>query len=253
MKNGMKYQTIITVWALSLVTGGGWIHEAAASSRWSPPGRNLALNRPYQVQRTGKTTDYYLTKDEGDAVQLTDGQEAPDAKALWFFKETVAWNRGPVSVTIDLGETRAIGGMSYRTKNGPHAGVNWPPAILILVSEDGQEYRLAGELVALSARFGPPPATGRHAFVTDELKTRGRYVRLAGGVDDGRGTVPHRRAAPHAGCRVVVAPQPRANPRAGGHHRRLAGACFQQHHLARLRRHTFADSAVSAIPGLLHG
>ena len=178
MKNGMKHQTIITVWALSLVAGGGWIHDAAASSRWSPPGRNLALNRPYQVQCTGKTTDYYLTKDEGDAVQLTDGHGAPATNAMWFFKETVAWNRGPVSVTIDLGETRAIGGMSYRTENGPHAGVNWPPAILILVSEDGQEYRLAGELVTLSARFGPPPATGRHAFVTDELKTRGRYVRL---------------------------------------------------------------------------
>ena len=64
-------------------------------------------------------------------------------------------------LAIDLGATQFIGGLSFSTDCGAASGVGWPPAILILVSDDGQNFRLAGELVALSARFGPPPGGGR--------------------------------------------------------------------------------------------
>ena len=75
-----------------------------------------------------------------------------------------------------------------------------------MVSDDGKDFRLAGELVGLSSKFGPPPDEGRfrsrideynekivknplncalyqavdppHWFRTDELKTHARYVRL---------------------------------------------------------------------------
>jgi hypothetical protein len=151
----------------------------AAGPKWEAPGPNLALGRPYVVSRAGKVLDYALTKDEGDKTQLTDGQFAPTEKQMWWFKPTVGWFMGTVGITIDLGEVRAIGGVGYNTENGPHAGVGWPPAILILVSEDGKEYRLAGELIGLSSKFGPPPAEGRHWFRTDELKVRGRFVQLA--------------------------------------------------------------------------
>ena len=56
--------------------------------------------------------------------------------------------------------------------------MRWPEAIHLLVSDDGQTYHEAGELLALSTRHGTPPREGYavHRFWTDALQTHGRYV-----------------------------------------------------------------------------
>ena len=41
---------------------------------WSPPGRNLALNKPYEIVTAGKSDPSGWSEDKGDAVQLTDGE-----------------------------------------------------------------------------------------------------------------------------------------------------------------------------------
>ena len=51
---------------------------------------------------------------------------------------------------------------------------------MVFVSDDGQEWWTAGELTKLSSSKGLPPAEGYgvHRYWTDELNTRGRYLRL---------------------------------------------------------------------------
>lgn len=50
----------------------------------------------------------------------------------------------------------------------------------MLVSDDGQSYFEAGDLVALSNAAKPPPPTdyGLHRFTTDQLKAHGRFVKF---------------------------------------------------------------------------
>ncbi|QNN24965.1 hypothetical protein HED60_22700 [Planctomycetales bacterium ZRK34] len=47
---------------------------------WSPPGRNLALNKPYEIVTAGKSGPSGWSEDKGDAVQLTDGEYVPANK-----------------------------------------------------------------------------------------------------------------------------------------------------------------------------
>jgi hypothetical protein len=60
------------------------------------------------------------------------------------------------------------------------AGVTWPMAVYVLVSDDGREFYQAGELVALDRkRHGPwPGAYAIRRLVTHDLRTWGRYVQL---------------------------------------------------------------------------
>jgi hypothetical protein len=125
---------------------------------------------------------------------------------MWIDKACVAWAGGPQFITFDLGEVKPIGGVAYRTHTRGASGPNWPPFILVMVSDDGKEFRLVGELVGMASKFGAPPDEGRfrkrvdeynekvvknplnralyqaaeppHWFRTDELKTHARYVRL---------------------------------------------------------------------------
>jgi hypothetical protein len=92
----------------------------------------------------------------------------------------VGWvGKSPVTITIDLEKSQPIGGLSFNTAAGT-AGVEWPRGIFILVSEDGQAWHYAGDLVALSARHSTPPTSGYavHQFQTRDLATRGRFVKL---------------------------------------------------------------------------
>jgi hypothetical protein len=137
---------------------------------------NLARGRPYTVT---PRPDYRHCTDPGDAAQLTDG--AYTRGYFWTQKSTVGWRLGPPKfVRIDLGAERPVRGVSWSTAAGV-AGVQWPQAILIFVSRDGQEWFEAGDLVRLSARRAEPPAQGyaTHVYWTDALATRGRYVQLA--------------------------------------------------------------------------
>jgi len=60
------------------------------------------------------------------------------------------------------------------------AGVTWPMAIHVLVSDDGKAFREAGDLVALDHKHrGPwPEGYAIRRLATDELRTRGRYVQF---------------------------------------------------------------------------
>lgn len=85
----------------------------------------------------------------------------------------------PVIITIDLGQVLPVSGASWSTAAGV-AGVEWPRAISVLVSDDGRNYFDAGDLVALSNSARPPPHEGYalHRFVSDELKAHGRFIKF---------------------------------------------------------------------------
>ena len=140
-----------------------------------PPGRNIALGRPYTYKpRAG----YPYCSDAGDATQLTDGLLT--VGYFWTQKSTVGWMRtGPVSLTIDLGKVQPIAGLSFRSVAGV-AGVRYPDTVHVFTSDDDKQWWLAGELINLSERELGPPAEGyrTHRFAVSDLNTHGRYVRL---------------------------------------------------------------------------
>jgi hypothetical protein len=148
----------------------------AQAVEWQAPGPNIALGKTYQLP---KKPAYYLTNDAGDATQLTDGKFAPTANGMWFYRDTVGWHGFVTPMIFDLGSDQPIAGIGFNTEIGAHAGIGWPPAILIFVSNDNKAFHYAGELIALSSKFGAASdRIGRHFFRTDDLKTHGRYVQL---------------------------------------------------------------------------
>jgi len=137
---------------------------------------NLALGKPYTMTRPS----YRLCTDADDKTQLTDGVTTKGY--FWTQKSTVGWGKGaPTFITIDLGKVYPISGVSFGTAAGV-AGVRWPTALMVFVSDDGRSWFPAGDLIELSDT-GPPPAYGEfapHVFRTNRIQTRGRYVQLAG-------------------------------------------------------------------------
>ena len=143
-----------------------------------PPGTNIALGASYTLE---PAPNYGVTSDAADYEQLTDGVHFQTQESLWGQLSTVGWqDRSPVIVTLDLGTVMPIRGVLFHTAAG-RAGVSWPQEIRILTAgEDGQFHEI-GNLVALSAQHSPSPSLteyGVHRFVTDELRTHGRFVRL---------------------------------------------------------------------------
>lgn len=147
---------------------------------------NLALHRPATFSAA---PNYALLSGADAQIQLTDGCYATDAPqisvndtgALWVQKGTLGWtNVSPVIITIDLGQEQSIGGALFSTAAGA-AGVNWPLHVFIGVSDDNENWRFAGDLVALSDKIQVPPAHGYAAwrYRTHDLKARGRYVAFA--------------------------------------------------------------------------
>jgi len=143
---------------------------------FTPPGPNLALNKPYKL---GAGPNYGYCTDPEDATQLTDGVYS--VGYFWTQKTTVGWSHHtPALITLDLGEQQPIAGVSYSTAAGV-AGVSWPTNIVILVSDDGEEWTNVGDLVRLGTeQVAPnPDKYAQFRFATDKLKARGRYVQLA--------------------------------------------------------------------------
>lgn len=134
---------------------------------------NVALGKPYTLF---PRPNYVYCTDPEDNKQLTDGQYT--VGYFWTQQSTVGWtNARPAIITVDLGAVQPIRGVSYNTAAGV-AGVEFPLAITVLVSDDGKNFYVAGELVRLSAKHGVPPRTGYavHCYRTEELRTHGRYV-----------------------------------------------------------------------------
>lgn len=70
--------------------------------------------------------------------------------------ETVGWNRQTlVKITVDLEKTETIGRVGFTAATGGMIGMHGANASLLvfaLVSRDGEEWRLAGELMNLIRR-----------------------------------------------------------------------------------------------------
>ncbi len=161
--------SLVFVWIVSLFCMGESFAQGAAGLD------NLALSKKYTLS---PKPNYRYCTEAGDQTQLTDG--AHSQGYFWTQPSTVGWRSDrSISITIDLGAVEPIAGLSYNTAAGK-AGVDWPLYILILVSDDGEAYSLAGELVALDAERGGLPEEGYrvHPYWTDQLETRGRYVKL---------------------------------------------------------------------------
>lgn len=140
--------------------------------------RNIAAGCEYAFSDPPR---YERCTDPGDAQQLTDGKYAPaNSSGMWSELATVGWStRQSIGITIDLKNESDISGVSFSTAAG-QSGVTWPEAIYILVSDDGQNFELVGELVSLSERAHPAPVNGYtlHRFKTNQLRAHGRYIAL---------------------------------------------------------------------------
>ena len=122
--------------------------------------------------------NYRYCTDSDDPGQLTDGQTTDEY--FWTQAGTVGWSGARfATITVDLGQIEPIGGASLRTAAGA-AGVTWPMAVYVLVSDDGKTYRLAGDLVASyhECQGALPEKYAIVRLTADDLATRGRYVQF---------------------------------------------------------------------------
>lgn len=159
-----------SAWALAL---SAILAGAAAAA--GQPGKNLARGKSYTF---APRPSYKHCTDSGDTTQLTDGQTTEGY--FWTQQGTVGWQHARyLTVTVDLGRVEPIGGASFRTAAGT-AGVRWPGAIHVLTSDDGRNYRDAGDLVELDRRLNGPWPEGYaiRRLVASKLRTRGRFVRF---------------------------------------------------------------------------
>lgn len=145
-----------------------WAEDAVAQS--------IAIGCPVAFD---PVTSYPLCTDPDDAKQITDGKFA--GKGFWMDKEAVGWAvSSPYHIKVDLGQVRPISGLMYSTAARGNAGVFWPIALVIQVSDDGINYHFIGDLVALDRPNGELPKLDekdvRHQYRTSKLRTHGRYI-----------------------------------------------------------------------------
>lgn len=168
------------------------VKSALGAARKPPPSiaplQNIALGKSYTMQ---PPPNYRLCTDAGDTVQLTDGRKiGPDIKGKgqqpWVQEAMVGWSRRPepISITLDLEKEEAISGISFRAAAGG-GSITWPGQIAIFVGQDGENWHFLGDLCGMSDRVKSAPSDGggfgepvQHEFVTRELQTHARYVRL---------------------------------------------------------------------------
>jgi hypothetical protein len=156
-----------------------WLTSLSASwgqSKTSPYPRmnNLALHKTVTLDTP---PNYPEVSDAADATQLTDGRLAAKTP-LWYDKQAVGWvGAHPAQFTIDLGKVQPIRGVALHTAAG-QAGVEWPASVQIYVSDTGEQFSPAGDLMKLLTH--QPPARGYAAawLMTEKLKTHGRYVKF---------------------------------------------------------------------------
>ncbi len=142
---------------------------------------NIAKGRPYCFSRL---PNYRYCTDADDKTQLTDGVLAPRGGQLWVRKECVGWalgrGDGIVSVTVDLGEKKSLGGFSWHYAAGS-SGVGWPSVIFVYASEDGKTWDCVGDLLEASTRRDGGPKVDRYNDYrawSDKMPAEGRYVRF---------------------------------------------------------------------------
>ena len=165
-RKGFWAVTLAIALAIALATGPG------ADTAIEPlAGTNLAL---------GKTATFSLEPNYrrcagGDETDLFDGVFwQPGATGFWTDKGTVGWKFGHLGVLIavDLGDVYAIDTIGFDTVSGA-SQVTFPAALLVYVSDDGETWRYAADLID---EVIPQDQYVRHRFVVRGLQTRGRHV-----------------------------------------------------------------------------
>ena len=138
----------------------------------SPPHKNLALDRAYQLS---PPPSYQYCTDPDDDKQLTDGKYT--AGYFWTQKSTVGWYLYSPQITVDLGRPEPIDGIMINCPGGGAAGVKFPEEITFLVSDDNELFH---EVARLTPRGFKQDGKRwyTHKFLADALKTRGRYVMI---------------------------------------------------------------------------
>src|SRR5699024_5205493 len=84
--------------------------------------------------------------------------------------------------TVDLGKLQPVSGAALHAGGGASGG-GFPAVIYIQVSKDGKTFHTIGDLVHLDEALSPPEyrqknSSHAHWFRTDNLHTKGRYVRF---------------------------------------------------------------------------
>lgn len=162
----------VTVMAL-LISGQTHAEDTAVR-----PSKNIALGASYHME---PVPQYEYCTDNDDTTQLTDGDFLETEESLWTHRSTVGWqDKERVILTLDLGAVKPIRGIALHTAAG-RAGVNWPQEIRVLTADEDKAFHEIGELVGLSAKRNTPSTEkyATHWYWTDQLRTHGRYVRLA--------------------------------------------------------------------------
>ncbi|MBC8354519.1 MAG: hypothetical protein H8E66_21195 [Planctomycetes bacterium] len=137
---------------------------------------NVALGRPYALSHP---PNYPYCTDDGDATDLTDGARYnPRGTSLWTQKGTVGWALGEQlkTIEIDLGQICSVEGVTFETAADNRSQGTFPLAVLVFVSDDGQSYSFAGNIINEAVSQA---AYVVHTFKLDGLKEQGRFVRLA--------------------------------------------------------------------------
>ena len=155
-------------------------------SRDADPEMNLALGQPVQY---APLPNYELTaKNSTDSTDLTDGAISDQPRGhLWFDSKCVGWSyANRCNLALDLGEAYPIDEVAIRMQGGsPQAGICTPVWMELLISDDGNIYRLAGEYSTFREedenRFGVPKYEGQawvHRFRFKNLRARARFIGL---------------------------------------------------------------------------
>ena len=180
---------------------------AAVAQDWAPepgdldPEVNVALGKRVQY---APLPGYRLTaKNDTDPTDLTDGALSDHPRGhLWFESKCVGWSYGGrCNLAVDLEEVHPVREVAIRIQGGsPQPGITTPVWMELLVSDDGELYRLAGEYSTFreggalaegigsrsetqgdNEKFEVPAYEGTawvHRFRFTDLRTRARFVGL---------------------------------------------------------------------------
>jgi hypothetical protein len=129
----------------------------------------LSKGKPYSYVGKGPLSRYPDTT----GAELTDGVLPPSADYMnpnWVG----FWSTEPFAVTIDLGSSMLIKQVRSFHMAGI-AGIIWPPQMMVVVSDDNEEW---SEPVEWVPEATPSSATTKW-LVIDNINLQGRYVQLA--------------------------------------------------------------------------
>ena len=134
---------------------------------------NIALGRPYTFSHPPNYSDTTA----GDATDLTDGFRYTAGGALWSVPTTVGWSSGDQvkHIEIDLGQICSVNRLTFSTGANAETGVSLPLGVMVFLSDDGQTYSYAGDLINQALK---QEQYVLHTFELAGLTDQARFVRL---------------------------------------------------------------------------